>query len=129
MRGGFGLTAPPLRRALGRKFASAYAGRKTTWSRVWYYTLFRHDGLAIVPSANLIENIGFGRDATHTTGDSHPLRRSMSAPMAFPLDHPKDRNTNVRYTQLLARYHYGSYARRVGELAWSLVDTIRTGAR
>ena len=129
MRSKFGLTAPPLRRALGRKFASAYADRKITWSRVWYYTLFRHGGLAIVPSANLIENVGFGGDATHTTGDWHPLRRPVSAQIAFPLNHPQDRTTNVRYSQLLARYHYGSYARRASELAWSLVDTVTRGAR
>jgi hypothetical protein len=129
MRSEFGPMAPPLRRALGRKFASAYAGRKITWSRVWYYTLVRHKGLAIIPSANLIENVGFGQDATHTTGDWHPLRRPVSNRMAFPLNHPPDQSTNRSYTQLLARYHYGSYARRASELAWSLVDVIRTRAR
>ena len=125
----FGFTAPPLQRALGRKFASAHAGRKVTWSRAWYYTLLRHSGLAIVPSVNFIQNVGFGRDATHTTGDWHPLRLAASASLTFPLTHPTDRAPNERYTRLLAQYHYGSYAMRARELAWTLVDTIGRAAR
>ena len=125
----FGFTAPPLQRALGRKFASAHAHRKVTWSRAWYFTLLRHSGLAIIPTINFIENVGFGGDATHTTGDWHPLRLPASAGMAFPLTHPADRAPNARYTRLLAQYHYGSYARRASELAWTLVDTLARTAR
>jgi hypothetical protein len=125
----FGFTAPPLRRALGRKFASAHAGRKATWSRAWYFTLLRHSGLAIIPSVNFIRNVGFGPDATHTTGSWHPLRLTESDNMTYPMVHPTDRATNTRYTRLLARYHYGSYARRASELAWTLVDTVTRIAR
>jgi len=129
MRHEFGFTAPPLRRALGRKFASAWAGRKATWSRAWYYSMFRHDGLAIVPSTNLIENVGFGEAATHTKGGHHPLRHKASGDMTFPLVHPPDLSVNAAYTSLLARYHYGSYARRAGELAWSVADRLTGRAR
>jgi len=125
----FGFAAPPLERALGRKFASAYAGRKSTWSRAWYYTLLLHSGLAIIPSVNFIQNVGFGHNATHTTGDWHPLRVAASTRIAFPLTHPTDRAPNARYTRLLARYHYGSYSRRASELAWTFLDTIGRAAR
>lgn len=129
IRSRFGLGAPPLGRALGRKFASAYSGRKKTWSRVWYYTVARHDGLAIVPSVNLVRNIGFGPDATHTTGGWHPLRREEAGGLRFPLDHPRDRTPNEDYERLLARYHNGSYAQRLREYAWMAVDRVRLAGR
>ncbi|MGH9387808.1 MAG: hypothetical protein ACRD2N_26415 [Vicinamibacterales bacterium] len=124
MRHAFGLCAPPLRRALGRKFASAYAGRKATWSRIWYYTMFRHAGLATIPSVNFVQNIGFGPAATHTTGDWHPLRLEAFGRMRFPLDHPSDRTPSAAYHRHLARYHAGSYAQRVRELAWIAADRL-----
>lgn len=129
MRHEFGFTASPLRRALGRKFASTHAGRKVTWARLWYYTTIRHQGLAVIPAVNLIENVGFGGDATHTTGGRHPLRRQASPDMTFPLRHPPDVTPDAGYERHLAKYHSGSYARRASELAWWLIDALPGGRR
>lgn len=38
----------------------------STWDWQWILTLWRHDALAVRPTRNLIRNIGFGVDATHT---------------------------------------------------------------
>lgn len=43
-------------------------GSISSWAYPWAYTRHKHDGLAIVPSKNLITNIGFGELATHTKG-------------------------------------------------------------
>ncbi len=37
-----------------------------TWDYQWLFTIWRNRGLSIVPNVNLISNIGFGEDATHT---------------------------------------------------------------
>ncbi|AJJ46580.1 nucleotide-diphospho-sugar transferase [Francisella tularensis subsp. novicida] len=37
-----------------------------TWDYQWTFTLWNNKQLSILPSANLISNIGFGEDATHT---------------------------------------------------------------
>jgi hypothetical protein len=37
-----------------------------TWDYQWLYTIIRNNGLAICPEVNLVQNIGFGKDATHT---------------------------------------------------------------
>lgn len=37
-----------------------------TWDIQWVYTIYSNSGLGITPNANLISNIGFGPDATHT---------------------------------------------------------------
>jgi len=42
------------------------------WATQWAYTIFKHNGICINPSRNLITHIGFGVDATHTvSNDSH----------------------------------------------------------
>jgi hypothetical protein len=121
MRDAYTRSASPLQRALRRKFAAAYAGRKRTWARVWYYSVARHDGLAVVPSTNLVRNIGFDGDATNTQGGTHPLRIERTGRLTFPLDHPTDLTPNAAYERLLARYHRGSYLKRAREFAgWAV---------
>jgi len=39
---------------------------KTVWSYQWEATLLINNGLSVVSAVNLIENIGFGPDSTHT---------------------------------------------------------------
>jgi hypothetical protein len=121
MRDAYARSASPLKRALRRKFAAAYAGRKRTWARAWYYSVARHDGLAIIPSANLVQNIGFASDATNTRGSAHPLRIEHAGRLTFPLDPPPDLTPNAAYERLLARYHRGSYLKRAREfVGWAV---------
>jgi hypothetical protein len=53
----------------------------------WAYTNLVQHSLIAVPRTNLITNIGFGADATHTTG-TDPEMVVPSAPIEFPLVHP-----------------------------------------
>jgi hypothetical protein len=41
-----------------------------TWDYQWTYTVWKNKGLSILPVVNLVTNIGFGNDATHTKTDS-----------------------------------------------------------
>ncbi len=36
------------------------------WDFPWIYSCWTHGGLSVVPAVNLVENLGFGPDATHT---------------------------------------------------------------
>lgn len=51
-------------------FDRIYRGEIDTWDYQWIFTLWSHAGLAVVPQVNLVSNIGFGDDATHTTTPS-----------------------------------------------------------
>jgi hypothetical protein len=42
-----------------------------TWDYQWVYAILDNGGLCINPAKNLISNIGFGIDATHTMDESH----------------------------------------------------------
>lgn len=50
-----------------------------TWDFQWIHTCWTLQGLTVIPSANLIENLGFGTDATHTTSETTHLRLPSSS--------------------------------------------------
>ena len=58
-----------------------------TWDYQWIFTSWSRNWLNILPATNLVENIGFGQDATHTK-KSDPLAAIRADTMAFPLRHP-----------------------------------------
>ena len=51
-----------------QKFDNAYLGKTTSWDAQWLFARLSQSGLSIVPSVNLVTNIGFGEEATHTKG-------------------------------------------------------------
>ena len=58
-----------------------------TWDAQWQYTLMYNNGCAITPHFNLIENIGFGADATHTKDANSVTKKAIE--LTKPLNHPK----------------------------------------
>jgi hypothetical protein len=44
--------------------------------------------LCIQPNTNLISNIGFGPDSTHTSDTKNPFANLSTVPVQFPLKHP-----------------------------------------
>lgn len=69
-------------------FESVYQGKVNTWDYQWVFACWLQGRLAIMPSRDLILNIGFGPDATHTTVEG-PLSNLHVVEMQFPLIHPK----------------------------------------
>jgi hypothetical protein len=49
----------------GANLWAAYEGRLDTWDYQWIWSIWRRQGLAVVPARNLISNIGAGPGATH----------------------------------------------------------------
>ncbi len=63
--------------------------QRNSWAAKWVVALERNDGAAVVPNVNLVQNVGFGDEATHTT------RRARFAflpagDIVFPLVHPSE---------------------------------------
>jgi hypothetical protein len=48
-------------------FDTVYAGNIDTWDYQWTYACFAQKGLTVLPNSNLISNLGYRADATHTT--------------------------------------------------------------
>lgn len=47
-------------------FCQVSQGEINTWDYQYLYTMWKQGGLSILPNVNLISNIGFGANATHT---------------------------------------------------------------
>jgi hypothetical protein len=69
-------------------FDRVHAGKVDTWDYQWVFCCFYQHMLSIVPARNLIQNIGFDTDATHTTSADNPLAQIRAVSMPFPLRHP-----------------------------------------
>ena len=60
-----------------------------TWDYQWMFTNIVRGSLSVTPRVNLIENVGFGADATHVT-DSSGAPRVKVKELQFPLKHPAE---------------------------------------
>lgn len=66
----------------------AYAGEVDTWDIQWLFSCWSQGGLTALPNVNLVSNIGFGADATHTKADIYEVSGMATVAMKFPLRHP-----------------------------------------
>lgn len=48
-----------------------------TWDYQWLYTILSNDGVCIAPNVNMIENIGFNKEGTHTKNGKHKQAESL----------------------------------------------------
>ncbi len=69
-------------------FDKVYKGEIDTWDYQLLFSQWRANRVSICPRKNLVTNIGFGADATHTHDDS-PWATMPTSELEFPLKHPK----------------------------------------
>lgn len=56
-------------------FERMHQGAPDVWDYQWTFACWLQSGLAVLPSVNLVSNLGFGADATHTKAQSEFLCR------------------------------------------------------
>lgn len=82
-------------------YDKVFAGEIDTWDYQWGFAKLINSGLSITPVANLISNIGFGADATHTSSDDKQYAALERMQLNFPLSHPafvlRDRPSDLKY--------------------------------
>ncbi len=80
---------------------ATHTGQLDTWDYQWAFTLLSQSGLSITPGCNLISNIGFGGQATHTHNVDHPWANLPTQALPLPLRHPPFmmRDTHSDYRQ------------------------------
>jgi hypothetical protein len=72
----------------GRAIKAIQDERVSAWDWQWYFSLASQNQLTVFPTVNLIRNIGFGADATHTKGLTKP-EFLKSSEITFPLKEPE----------------------------------------
>ena len=68
-----------------KSFERTYDGSIDTWDYQWGFCIAAHAGLCIIPANNLVRNIGFRSDATHTTNPDSARGEIIVKPLSFPL--------------------------------------------
>lgn len=103
-------------RAARRYFGDVAKDRELTefgWASRWLLSIVRGGGLVILPEANLIDQIGFGPEATNTVT---PLPHRELESMRWPLSHPTEFWVNPdldRWMERILASHHGRAARIV----------------
>ena len=68
-------------------FEKVAKGEVDTWDYQWTFACWNQNGLSVVPSSNLVSNLGFSKESTHTSRKS-PLSQMSIKPINYPLSHP-----------------------------------------
>lgn len=71
-----------------KRFDDVKEERINSWALRWLCSRLSQSGLAIIPSVNLISNIGFGKQATNTSDIRNKRARLKLQSMKFPLIPP-----------------------------------------
>jgi hypothetical protein len=80
-----------------------YEGTDDVWDIQWFYTNFLHGRLTIIPNINLVKNMGFDDNATHTFGRVYSyIKFSKTGDLLFPLSHPYFCKANYFADQLVS---------------------------
>lgn len=95
-------------------FDRVRAGEIDTWDYSWLFTMWRANALAAQTSRNLVTNIGFGSDATHTVNEGAWQARLATEAMEFPLRHPPDVEEDLARDRWTEFNLFGSHKTSIG---------------
>jgi hypothetical protein len=73
-----------------RVFDETHGERNSSWAYRWTYSAWDNDALTLIPEVNLVSNIGFGDQATHTLNKRNRFAALPLESMSFPLRHPPE---------------------------------------
>lgn len=73
-----------------KRYERVQQGDGDSWAFHWQFSLWRQGKLSVVPTVNMVENIGFGvEDSTHTANETHWQGDLTAKSTPFPLVHPE----------------------------------------
>ena len=133
-----GLSSPGLvaqaRRTLGRRrwaylepqLKAVAAGELDSWAYAWAFACAAHGGLTALPCENLVKNIGFGPDATHSTDPASAWARMEVGRVDEPLRHPAEIEIDRAYERLaLSQIYRSPLERTVFRVGHALPEPVR----
>jgi hypothetical protein len=88
------------------------SGNIDYWDYQWAFACWLKNGLGVAPNTNLVQNIGFGKDATHTKWQNNPSGRLLAEEMTFPLRHPPHVASDPEIDRLLIKNSFPMTGKR-----------------
>lgn len=89
------------------------SGKVDTWDHQWSYHNWKADRISIMPSNNLVRNLGFREDGTHTVDQNSSFANLKLERMQFPLKHPTRINLKDFFHNFVEIYYYPSRLKRL----------------
>lgn len=77
------------------------------WDGQWAFTCLYYKGLGIIPKHNLIGNIGFRLDATHTLTENERITKVPVVGVEFPIILPNKKEPNSKFDEEYLQVHFG----------------------
>ena len=74
-----------------------------SWAYRWGFSMMTNSGLCVTPNANLVENIGYGEDATHTAEE---WKGPSVSHIEMPLVHPQKVFADKHQDMLEEQHHF-----------------------
>lgn len=92
-------------------FDRMFAKKIDTWDYQWTASVWHKHGLTATPNVNLVSNIGFGPDSTHTASSSDPNANRPTASLG-KLIYPSSVQRDVAADLYTFNHHYGGKYQR-----------------
>ena len=89
-----------------KKLGQTFEGTINTWDYQWSFTIWKNDGLCIIPNKNLVSNIGFGNNATHTVENNSELSVIRTEEI-HSIIHPETIKINKKADNYFIKKHIG----------------------
>lgn len=103
-------------------FEGQYTGAIRSWDYQMDFARILNRGVTCIPNVNLVRNIGFGADGTHTVSENDRRNKRDSSEMAFPLSHPRHMLVDVeRDMAYFERYIQPTQFQRIKEVVKSML--------
>ncbi len=103
------------------KFQRTYIGETSSWAYAWTLACWLQSGLCILPSVNLVSNIGFAADGTHLSYEKSPFSNMPTTEMTFPISHPSIVSRNDKADRFTQFYQFGFFLRfyrKIRSILW-----------
>jgi hypothetical protein len=97
------------------------------WDYQWTLTCWAQNGLVILPAANLVSNIGWGADATHTKTMDNPASNLPTEGIGFPLDHPECIVPNKEADLFTFENHFAAWTPNLYKRLRRRIRTLTSG--
>jgi len=104
-------------------FNRLFEGKINTWDYQLTYASFKNNGLNIIPSVNLVTNVGYGADSTNIKTKNKTIS-VPTTPMQFPLIYPKDFAINDTADQAVENLVYLSSIGKVSLFIKSILGFL-----
>ncbi|AFZ08576.1 methyltransferase FkbM [Oscillatoria nigro-viridis PCC 7112] len=84
-----------------RDLENTFQGKVDTWDFQWSFARLAQGGLSIVPCVNLVANLGFGLEATHTGTLNKEIAEMKQLDLKFPLEINDNLMVDREYDRLM----------------------------